>query len=300
MKKVKSLLVLMLATPLLLASCEKTPASSGIVIPSSETTAVHATKIQLISLPEKTDYQVGEDFTIAGAKAKVEYSDGSSQEIEVTSDMCSPVDMKTGGIKTITVSYDEVTVSFDIEVHQARLQGLKIENPNNSNQMIALEFSLTDDLSLNAWNIDPNTDPVVGWQLLVETYSSFLTGDEGQKEAAAAVIGNDIFVGYYYIDGEGQRVWLSNSKGGNPLIKHKGWSGWLNTSSVDTWLPNGPDQTYIGATLKKNQTYYTSVSETSAYEGFLEEAVSSGRIYVDFAVIQNGIYELETLFLDLK
>ena len=44
------------------------------------------------------------------------YSNGTSEEIDMTSDMCSKVDLSTAGTKTVTVTYQGKTTTFEVVV----------------------------------------------------------------------------------------------------------------------------------------------------------------------------------------
>ena len=59
-----------------------------------------------------------------------------------------------------------------------------------------------------------------------DAYTAFLAGSPSEKANAAAAIGNDVIVTYYYLDDAGEPVVLL-STGGVPFVKNKLWGGWL-------------------------------------------------------------------------
>lgn len=75
---------------------------------------VKATKIELISLPSKLKYKKDELFESTGLTVKATYSDGTAQE--TTDYTLSSPDMSSAGTKTVTVTFDEQTATFDITV----------------------------------------------------------------------------------------------------------------------------------------------------------------------------------------
>lgn len=66
----------------------------------------------------KTEYNVGEKLDLASITGKLACSACDyNQDVDITEDMLSAVDMDTAGIKTVTVTYsDEYTATFEIKV----------------------------------------------------------------------------------------------------------------------------------------------------------------------------------------
>lgn len=75
---------------------------------------VQLVKIEISSLPHKLKYKKGEEFDSSGLIVSATYNDGRIEE--TTSYTLSNPDMSTYGIKTITVTYQEKTATFDITV----------------------------------------------------------------------------------------------------------------------------------------------------------------------------------------
>lgn len=76
-------------------------------------TASNATvdAIEVVSEPDKTDYNIGDTFDITGTVIKVSYSDGSSKEISLPADgfTYTTPDLSSAGNKTITINADNPT-----------------------------------------------------------------------------------------------------------------------------------------------------------------------------------------------
>lgn len=75
---------------------------------------IKATKIEIISLPSKLKYKKDEYFNGSGLVVKAAYNNGTSAEISDYT--ISYPDMSSAGTKTVTITYDEQTAAFDIEV----------------------------------------------------------------------------------------------------------------------------------------------------------------------------------------
>lgn len=75
---------------------------------------IKATKIEIISLPSKLKYKKDEHFNGSGLAVKATYNNGTSAEISDYT--ISYPDMSSAGTKTVTITYDEQTATFDIDV----------------------------------------------------------------------------------------------------------------------------------------------------------------------------------------
>lgn len=79
----------------------------------------YATGITLASKPVQTVYELGEALKLDGAQITVNYNDGTTKNIDVTSGMVSGFNSATSGTKTVTVSYSGFTTSFSVTVNSA-------------------------------------------------------------------------------------------------------------------------------------------------------------------------------------
>ena len=75
---------------------------------------IKATKIELTSLPTKLKYKKDEYFNSSGLAVKATYNNGTSAEI--SDYVISYPDMSSAGTKTVTITYDDQTATFDITV----------------------------------------------------------------------------------------------------------------------------------------------------------------------------------------
>ncbi|MEE0957269.1 MAG: bacterial Ig-like domain-containing protein [Ruminococcus sp.] len=81
-------------------------------IPKAET----PTAVEITAKPEKLSYFTGEAFDSTGLVVSVVYENGDKEE--VTRYTLSGYDSSTAGTKTITVTYGDLTATFDVEVEE--------------------------------------------------------------------------------------------------------------------------------------------------------------------------------------
>ena len=72
-------------------------------------------KIEILSMP-KTEYIVGEDFDISGARIAVTFNDGSVEEIDLTNEMLSGFDNTLVAEQEITITYLTFTTTIKVTV----------------------------------------------------------------------------------------------------------------------------------------------------------------------------------------
>lgn len=83
-----------------------------------------ATKIELVKLPEKSEYIVGEPFSADGGMLSVTYGDGSVEEIPLTDSAVelSKVNTERAGKKTVNVRFLGEKTSFSVNVRNEGFQ----------------------------------------------------------------------------------------------------------------------------------------------------------------------------------
>ncbi len=72
--------------------------------------------IALVAIPTRTLYNVTDTLDMTGAKITATYSDGSTKELDVTTDMITGFDNAVAGTQTLTVNYEGKTTSFTVKV----------------------------------------------------------------------------------------------------------------------------------------------------------------------------------------
>ncbi|MDD8048393.1 MAG: bacterial Ig-like domain-containing protein [Thomasclavelia sp.] len=84
------------------------------------------TSIAMNSNPNKVEYVVDSTFDVTGAKIDVNYDNGTKEVVNVTNDMISSVDTSTLGSKTVTVTYQGKTTTFNVNVVDKTLTSISV------------------------------------------------------------------------------------------------------------------------------------------------------------------------------
>lgn len=138
----------------------------------------------------KAEYEYGQPLDLTGMKLILHYSDNSSNEIAVTLDMLSAVDMNESGRHTITVTYKDKTTTFNIRVAEEQI--VKVDpvvefSIEGGTQLVmgvdsAPTFTVTPDLTYT-YHYESNGD-VMGHDFAALTnagYYSLVVNVEGDK-----------------------------------------------------------------------------------------------------------------------
>lgn len=105
--------------------------------------AKELTGIEVSSKPDKTSYFTGSAaLDVTGGKIKVTYSNGTFEEVDMTSDMCSNVDLSTAGTKTVTVSYKGKTATFDVTVADKQIKSFDLLGVDNKKVTEGMKLDL--------------------------------------------------------------------------------------------------------------------------------------------------------------
>ena len=89
-------------------------------------------KLNIIA-PEKKTYVIGEKINLEGAKVQVIMASGEiAEETDITEDMITGFDTDTEGTKTVTVTYKDMTGTFDISVGDVVTGIVLISGPNKT------------------------------------------------------------------------------------------------------------------------------------------------------------------------
>ena len=86
--------------------------------------------LNITGTPSKTSYYVGEELDLSGLAIKVTYSDGSTSYVDVSFDMVSGFDSSVIGNQTLTVTYSDCTVTFDIEIKEIKVVTIEATTSN--------------------------------------------------------------------------------------------------------------------------------------------------------------------------
>lgn len=102
-------------------------------------------EISILSLPKKLSYYCGETIDIAGGTIQITYVSGDTVELPLSVEMITGYDPNRLGSQTLTVTYKEFTVSFDIRVSKkpTATKILLKSMPTNSKYVQGTKFDLS-------------------------------------------------------------------------------------------------------------------------------------------------------------
>lgn len=137
----------------------KTQLYSTSVIPAKvNVIAKELSSIEVSKNPTKTDYFTGSSsLDVTGGKLKLTYSNGTSEEVDMTADMCSAVDLSTAGTKTVTVTYQGKTTTFDVTVSDKKATAITLNGVDGKNIVEGTDLVLTG-MTLDVTYDDGTTD----------------------------------------------------------------------------------------------------------------------------------------------
>lgn len=137
-------------------------------------TELNFTSIVITAMPDKMVYHDGEELDESGMVVKAYYSDGSS---EVITDYTVSGYTSTPGTKTITVTYDELTTTFTVNVLARRGDVNGDGRTNSSDALMILQYSVGKITEINSTYADANhdgrinsTDALIALQISVGSY----------------------------------------------------------------------------------------------------------------------------------
>lgn len=106
--------------------------------------------LEMFSLPMKTIFRQGDDFDCTGAQLNINYTDGTSEHIEVSNDMCQGFNSNVTGEQTIFVSYGGRKTTFKIRVDKYKplvsiiLSNTNMELKRGDVQQLSVDYLPTD------------------------------------------------------------------------------------------------------------------------------------------------------------
>ena len=138
-------------------------------------------EIGIASAPTKTTYIRGEELELAGGVISVTYVDGSTENVDMTSEEVEVTGYNSTqlGTQTITVSYEEHTAQFEVEVRN-EVTGIALKNtPSKTTYVRGEELDLTGGVITISYE-DGTTTEIDMTSELVETtgYNSSSLGSQ--------------------------------------------------------------------------------------------------------------------------
>ncbi len=98
--------------------------------------------IEISTMPEKTNYVLGQPKAFSTGKLKLNYSHGTSETVALDNSMCS-YDESATGVVAVTVEYGGKTTSFDINVSDKVVDHYEIFSPTKTSYDVGEELDLS-------------------------------------------------------------------------------------------------------------------------------------------------------------
>lgn len=153
------------------------------------------TKVEVTANPTKTAYNQGETFDYTGAKVKVTYDNGKTEEIDVTAEMVGTIVFDTAGQKTVVIRFTaegktvETTLKVEVTDPNAAKKVSAISELRNSSIVTSnpADNGLANLLNeyIAAINAETSEDGINNW--VTEFYSKANTYMEKKNEYLAMV-----------------------------------------------------------------------------------------------------------------
>ena len=102
-------------------------------------------KVELVGTP-KASYYTGDVIDVTGLKLSVKYKGFDAEEIALTADMCEYDFREAGNDKTVSVTYDGKTVTFNVNVEAVNLTDVKLVTAPDKKDY---DFGIDNELDLN-------------------------------------------------------------------------------------------------------------------------------------------------------
>ena len=100
-------------------------------------------KIEVTTQPDKIRFFLNKTVDFSGAKITASYNNGTTEVVDVTSDMCSSVDTSTLGEKTVTVTYQGKTATFKVYVVDKTAQSLELNGVTGKSVTEGMKLDVT-------------------------------------------------------------------------------------------------------------------------------------------------------------
>lgn len=140
--------------------------------------------------PSKLQYlHKTETLDLAGGTILITYSDGTSQEITMTSEMVSGFDSAKVGKQTLTVTYEGITAQFEVEILKTMVSVSVKQKPSKLRYrhrkenldltggkiLVTYSDESTEEVAMTAEMVTGFDNTTVGFKTLTVTYKGFTT-----------------------------------------------------------------------------------------------------------------------------
>ncbi len=145
--------------------------------------------VKLTTLPAKTRYFVGDDFSPDGGVITVEYDNGTKKEVKLSSSYCSGFDSSSEKELTITVSYLGFTDTFSVSVREPRVQSVTMTSLPTKRQYFVGDAFSPDGGIITVKKDDGSSEKV---KLTAAMCKGFTSTAAGEVTVTATYLGYDM------------------------------------------------------------------------------------------------------------
>jgi LPXTG-motif cell wall-anchored protein len=136
------------------------------------------TSIAVTNKPTKTQYVVGQSLDLTGLVVTGTYNDGTTAPLTIASANISGFDSKTTGSKTVTVTFDGKTATFNADIIAKALTGIAVTNePTKTQYVVGQSLNLTGLVVTGTYN-DGTTVPMTITSANISGFDSKTTGSK--------------------------------------------------------------------------------------------------------------------------
>ena len=146
------------------------------------------TGISLSTAPAKTSYFTGEPLDVTGGKVTVTRENDPDEIVDLTASMVTGFESETAGTKTLTITYQEKTTTFDVTVSEVTLTKIEWKTePTKKNYSVGESLDVTGGVITATYSdnstkdIDVTADMVSGFNSAAVAEQQALTVTYGTK-----------------------------------------------------------------------------------------------------------------------
>ena len=132
-----------------------------------------------ITSPNKTQYFVGQGLILDGLNVKAIYNDNSSENIDLSQVQINGFDASTPGNKIVTVTYQDKTAAFEVEIIEKEVTNIKVTQPTNIQYIEGQEIDLTGGKIIAVYN-DGSSEIIdlISGEIEITGYDKFKIGSQ--------------------------------------------------------------------------------------------------------------------------
>lgn len=165
------------------------------------------TDVSWYTKPSKTDYVEGQNLDLSGGKLNVTYNNGQSEIVDVTESMISGYDSSVVGKQTVTITYGDRELTFEVNVEKKTVTGIEFGTNPVTEYVVGTAFSM-DGVTLL---VTYNDGSIVEIPVTQSMYSAPDLSTTGDKSVKVSFEGKEINFTVHVREAEVTGIELSKS-----------------------------------------------------------------------------------------